>query len=409
VARPARARATTTVPTLATHPTASSGLALGASRGRRRSRRLTGYGTAAIALVALVVTLVASAVSLSDTPSRYGFDWDVLALTPYGDHTPEGLRATFRDDPDVEAATAYTSQNLIVDGVSVPGLAATPLKGTLGPTIVEGRGLRAADEIIVGRDTIERLDVDIGDEVQVPGPAIESPGDPPAEPLTLRVVGVATFPSVNQVGTDQPRLGTGVVLTRDALDRLVGPSTNQPEWTAARLRRGVTPREFIARNRDGIPEVFNLPTVWYTDAKPAELRQLDAVRSLLVAAIAISVLIAVVVIGYGLWTQTRGNRRELASLGAIGFTRRQLGEAAAWQAVPLAVIVTVIGIPLGIFVGRWGFLQFARSLAVVERVVVPPWVVAALVVSALAASGIGALCAAGVARRTRIAALLRGE
>jgi ABC-type lipoprotein release transport system permease subunit len=291
----------------------------------------------------------------------------------------------------------------------VPGLAATPLKGELGPTIIDGRGLRAADEIIVGQDTIERLGVDIGDEVDVPRRAVERPGDAPARPLRLRVVGIATFPSVIQVGTDQPRLGTGVVVTRDALERLVGGTTNQPEWTAARLDRGVTPRVFITRHRDGIPEVLNLPTVWYTDAKPAELRQLDAVRSLLVGAIAISILIAIAVIGYGLWTQTRGNRREFAALGAIGFTRRQLGEAAAWQAVPLALITTIVGIPVGVFVGRWGFLQFARSLAVVERVVVPPWVVAALVVSALTASGIGALCAAVVARRTRIAAVLRGE
>jgi hypothetical protein len=72
-------------------------------------------------------------------------------------------------------------------------------------------------------------------------------------------------------------------------------------------------------------------------------------------------------------------------------------------------VVTVVGIPLGLALGRWAFSLFARSLAVVEHVTIPAWVVGALVVGALAASGIGALCAAGVARRIRIAVVLRGE
>jgi putative ABC transport system permease protein len=395
---------------VASRPIAVAGLALGAGWGRHRSRRMAGYGTAAIALTALVVTLVASTVVLSGTRSRYGFDWDVLALNPYGDQTATGLQETFGDASDVVAATGFTSSGLLVDGASVPGLAATRVKGDLGPTILEGRGVRASDEIVLGRDTLERLRVAIGDEVRVQMAGTADGGTRGrSEAMTMRVVGIAAFPSVIQIGADQPRLGIGALITGAALDRLSGTDTNDPEWTAARLTPGAEPRELIARYPRGVPDAAGLATTWYTDAKPAELRQLDEARSLLIGAIAFSVLIAVAVIGYGLWTETRANRRDLAALGAIGFTRRQLGDAAAAQAVPLAVIVTLVGVPVGIALGRFGFARFARSLAVVERAAIPGWMVAALVACALIVCGIGALGAAGVARRTRVAAVLRGE
>ena len=409
--RPATRPVTTLTRTLATsaqRPAARAGLTLAlGGDGRRRPLRSAGFATVAVALTAVVVTLVVSAVALTGTPSRYGFDWDVLAVNPYGDQTEQGLQAIFGDDPDVVSATGFTAWTFLVDGRAVPGLAATPVKGELGPTILRGRGLRTVDDIVVGQDTLDRLGVGIGDRVQVQVAGYRD--GPPIEPATLRVVGVATFAPVSQAGTDQPRLGTGSLITRDAFDRMIGYEDDDPEWTAVRLAGGVEPAAVIARHPEGVPDAMNTPTTWYTDAKPAELRQLDSARSLLLGAIVMSALIAVAVIGHGLWTQTRANRRDLSVLVAIGFTRRQLSETAAWQAAPLAVIVTVIGIPLGIVLGRWSFSWFARSLAVVDRTTIPTWVVGALVVGALAASAIGALGAIGVARKTQATRVLREE
>ena len=138
------------------------------------------------------------------------------------------MEAAFGDDADVVAATGFSGWSLLVDGRAVPGLAATPIKGDLGPTILEGRGVRGDRDLVVGRDTLERLGVDVGDRVQVDAAQLD--GSPSPAPSTFRVVGIATFPPVSQIGTDQPRLGTGALVTRhgprpsDRLARRTTPS-----------------------------------------------------------------------------------------------------------------------------------------------------------------------------------------
>ena len=74
-----------------------------------------------------------------DTPSRYGFDADLLALNAYGDQSLEALSTAFGEADDVVAATGFTLVPFLLDGRAVPGLAATTIKGELTPTIVEGR------------------------------------------------------------------------------------------------------------------------------------------------------------------------------------------------------------------------------------------------------------------------------
>ena len=46
-------------------------------------------------------------------------------------------------------------------------LAATKVKGELTPTILRGRPARAADEIVVGADTLEAIGAEVGDVVPV--------------------------------------------------------------------------------------------------------------------------------------------------------------------------------------------------------------------------------------------------
>ncbi|MET0628246.1 MAG: ABC transporter permease [Acidimicrobiia bacterium] len=398
------ANPTRSVGAVSGRPAAAAGLALVFSGPRRRTRRSAALATAAVLLAAAVVTLVVSAISLADSPSRYGFDWDVLALSAYGDQTAEGLQTTFADDPDVIAATGFTSSSLLVDGRAVPGLAASRVKGDLGPTILRGRSVRHDDEIVVGGDTFDQLGVDLGDRVEV-----QIAGSDSTQPLRLRVVGVATFAPVAQIGTDQPRLGTGALLRRATFERLAGAADDRPEWTAARLAPGADPAALIARNPNGVPDALQMRTRWFTDAQPAELRQVESVRSLLYLAVIISAILALGLIGHALLSLTRDRRRELAVLTAIGFTRRQRGEAAAWQAVPLGALVTIVGVPLGIVIGRFAFGVFARSLAVDDRTAFPAGLALALVLGALIASALGALVAAGVARRTHTAIELRSE
>ena len=82
-----------------------------------------------------------------------------------------------------------------------------------------------------------------------------------------------------------PRLGVGALVTRDAFLRMRGDPENQPEFTTVRLVAGADPAAVIAANPDGFPDASQTATTWFTDTKPAELRQLDAARTYLVGAL----------------------------------------------------------------------------------------------------------------------------
>jgi hypothetical protein len=327
-------------------------------------------------------------------------------MNPFGDQVPEAVDAAFSGE-DVVAATSYTTWTFVVEGRAIPGLAAEALRGSLGPTVLDGAPVRADDEIVLGRRTMERLGVGVGDtvDVQVAGRGEEDI----RAPVALRVVGAVTFPPVVLSGVDTPRLGTGALVTAATYYRMAGLERGEdgPEWTSVLLADDARANALIAANPDGIADARGIPTTWYTDAKPAELRQLDAVRSLLVGAVGVAYLIVLAIIAHALWSAAREHRHDLAVLAAIGFTRRQRGMVTSWQAVPLVLAVLAIGMPLGVAVGRWIFSSFAGSLGVVDDAASPPSMIGGLVIGVFAATLIGVALAVAVARRAPSAVTLR--
>jgi hypothetical protein len=262
------------------------------------------------------------------------------------------------------------------------------------------------DEVVVGMDTLEDFGVEVGDVVSVQTAGTFA-GGPPLPPLELRIVGAATFAAIGQQGADQARLGTGVLVTRPAFDRMLDSTAADPEFTLVRVRDGVDPATIIARNPQGIRDPTRIATRWFTNAKPAELRQLDAVRGLLVIGAGLGVLVAVSVFVHLQWTRARLIRRDLAVLAVMGLTRRQRAEVVVWQAAPAMLIALVIGLPVGIAIGRLGFSAFARSLAMVDHASAPVSMVAVLVAVLVVAGALGAMVAIAVSRRDRIADTLR--
>jgi hypothetical protein len=405
-------------PTLAQIPSgvaASAGLtlALRADDGRGRGWRGITATTLATGLLALCTVFVASAVALTDTPSHYGFDADLLAVNPYGDQSSAEITRAFADRDDVVAVTGFTSGSFLLDGRAVPGLAASDVKGDVAPTVLRGRTPRHANEIVVGADTLEQIRRDVGDEVGVQvlvgagSAGFTATGQPARDPIDLRIVGVATFPAVAQVGTDMPRLGTGALVTREAFLHMRGDARNEPEFTAVRLVPGADPARVIAANPDGLRDPVGTATTWFTDAKPAEVRQLDAAMPYLRGALFVGYAILLAVIVHALWAMVRANRHDLAVLRVLGCTRRQLDAVTSWQVAPVVVAALVVGVPIGIAVGRLAFARFAQSLAVVEDASISFSVVALLVVAVLLAATVSVVVATAMTRRNRVALLLR--
>ena len=89
---------------------------------------------------------------------------------------------------------------------------------------------------------------------------------------------------------------------------------------------------------------------------------------------------------------------QLATLRGLGFTRRQLRSSVRWGAISVAVCAAVLGIPLGVIAGRWGWRTLGVSVGVATEAPLPTLLGAgtasALVVLA-AVSAIGPAVRAG--------------
>jgi ABC-type lipoprotein release transport system permease subunit len=143
--------------------------------------------------------------------------------------------------------------------------------------------------------------------------------------------------------------------------------------------------------------------------RPAEIinyRSMGTTPALLGTALAAG---AVIALGLTLVSSVRRRRRDLALLKALGFTRRQVAAAVAWQSTIAVAIGTVVGIPLGIALGRSLWTLFAHEIHVVSVPTVS--VVSLLVIAgcAFVLANIVAYLPGRAAAATPAALLLRAE
>jgi hypothetical protein len=98
-------------------------------------------------------------------------------------------------------------------------------------------------------------------------------------------------------------------------------------------------------------------------------------------------------------------RREVGLLRALGFVRRQVAYSLCWQTITIALVGLVVGVPVGIVVGRAIWQEFARSLGVLPDAVVTLWGIVAIAVGTLVVASALAIGPAVVAARSRPASL----
>jgi ABC-type antimicrobial peptide transport system permease subunit len=143
--------------------------------------------------------------------------------------------------------------------------------------------------------------------------------------------------------------------------------------------------------------------------RPAEIinyRSLGTTPDLLGAALAAG---AAVALALTLVTSVRRRRRDLALLKTLGFTRRQLASTIAWQASVAVGIGCVIGVPLGVVLGRLLWDLFARGISAVPDPVIPLASILLIALIAMVLANLVAALPGRIAARTPTAQLLRGE
>ena len=117
---------------------------------------------------------------------------------------------------------------------------------------------------------------------------------------------------------------------------------------------------------------------------------------------------AIVALALALIASVRRRRRDLALLKTLGFTTRQLAATIAWQASVIAAIAAIVGVPVGIAIGRQFWVLFARNINAVPQPTVPASLIL-VAAGALIFANLVAAVPARMAARTPAALVLRTE
>ena len=262
------------------------------------------------------------------------------------------------------------------------------------------------NQIVLGANTLTALHKRVGDTVAVSTAA--------AKPTRLHIVGTATLPAIGNATGFHLEIGTGAVIPDTLIptsDRGFGEHDG-PEAIFVRLRDGANQTAALVSLRHIAKALYTpgdgTPTVVAVQ-RPAEIVNYGALGTtpaLLGAALALG---AVIALGLTLIASVRRRQRDLALLKTLGFTHRQLAAAVAWQSTIAVTIGTIVGVPLGIVLGRTLWDLFAHQVHVVPAPNVPTTSIILIAIGALALANIVGAIPGRQAARTPTALLLRAE
>jgi ABC-type antimicrobial peptide transport system permease subunit len=119
--------------------------------------------------------------------------------------------------------------------------------------------------------------------------------------------------------------------------------------------------------------------------------------------------LATVTLLHLLLSSIRRRRRDMAVLKTLGLGPRDLRRTVGYQAVTLALLALVIGLPAGVAVGRQLWIVFAHQLGIQPQPTIRLLPLALLGAGTLVMALLVAVTPAQLAARTRPAAVLRSE
>ena len=365
--------------------------ALDGGRGRTAVPVRTTVMAAALAVATLTTALTfgSSLGHLLDTPRLYGWSWDAQiggrGFPDFGAAMTQGLD----ENPDVEGYASGTIAEIAVNGVRAEAFAVESAGKGVAPALLAGRAPKNADEIVLGTQTLRAADARIGDEVRV---LIGN------ESRRFRVVGRAVFPDVGDIG----QLGRGAYVTFDAVDGVGGPAPRNV--VLVKFAPGTDRAAGVASLTRAIA-----PIPVTSAALPRDLASFGRVDGLPIAVAAILGVMAGAVLVYTLLTAIRRRRRDLAVLKALGFLRRDVARTVTVQAVTLSVLALVIGLPIGVLLGRFVWRRFVDWQGIPSVPMVSAPALALIALAVLVVATVIAVVPAQVAARTSPADALRAE
>ena len=389
------------------------GFALETGGGRRAVPMRSAIIGAAIALIIVgaTTTFATSLRTLVSSPRLYGWNWSVVLNGGGGvGDLPKAINAPLAEDPDIATKSNAYFATLRIDGSSVPVMGENP-GARIQPPVLSGHDLEAAGQVVLGATTLEMLHKSIGDTVVVTSPR--------SKPTTLQIVGTATMPAFGQAGGSHLEMGIGAVMNytliplfeRDIFDLPPGPNA-----ILIRYKHGVS----VEQGQKSLQHAVDLAgggsgpgaapnNLIQNLERPAEIVNYRALGNTPIELGAVISGGALVALGLTLLSSVRRRRRDIALLKALGFSRRQVVVTIAVQSTIAVGLGALVGLPVGIVVGRSLWDLFANSIHAVPHVVVPTSTLLIIAAVALVMANAIAALPARIAARTSPAILLRAE
>ena len=347
-----------------------------------------------VAAVAGTVTFAVSMRRLVTEPAQYGKNFDAM-LSIESEEMPAALRRLLETEPDLTDVTLYTLTPAGVDGrdeaLFVAGM--EPLRGALEPHVLAGRLPVGPDEIALGRVAARRLDVAIGDQLELTG---EETG------ARYEISGLVVPPLIK--GSDE--VGQGAVVTSGGYSLLDPGGVAQA--ASLRIRAGAVSdalRDRIAR----AAEAGDDPEQVFSSDRPSGILNIARITYVPFVLTVLLALLALLVIGSTVYTAIRKRRHDVAVLRSMGADGQWLIRAGRWQAIAATLAPVAIGVPLGIVAGRLAFRAYADNLGTLNDAAMPLMLIVLGVVALCVIATVCATLAGRDARRTSPAELLRAE
>ena len=330
-------------------------------------------------------------------PARFGQVFELqgwVGLSGSDTGPVERVESIIADDPDVVAANDTRSEIAESGGEAVAVFSFEPVGAAIAPVLTSGSMPREADEIALAPSTAETMGADVGDTIEVVGTRSSQ---------ELTVTGLAFVPQ-----HPHNNYANGSWVTGEGYDDLFRSFKFYTVEIA--LRPGADPEAVAARLGDVVAGVPGAEGFELGPPEPiAEVVELRQVRQFPIVLAGFLGLLALGAVGHALATAVRRRRHDVAVLRALGLTRRQCRTLVVTQASLLACIGLLIGVPLGIALGRFVWRYVADTTPLYYVPPVAWWTLILIAPVALLAANLLAVRPSRLAASMRVSQVLRVE
>jgi hypothetical protein len=333
--------------------------------------------TFGVLAVVAVFTVRHGILETVDDPARAGQTWELA-------YYPALSERVIEQNPDIAAAAKVRRAQIDLDGVAVGVYAMHPIGTPIDTVVISGRAPGSPDEIALGPSSAQVLGVGVGDTVA-------------AGARSLTVVGtVLLWEEGGHSAYDEGGWMTNAGFARTHTTPL------DWEYDFIHVRPGADP---VAVDRQLLAAGAVESPAW---PPPAAVRNLNTARRIPVYLSLLFAVMGVGAVGYAIVATAR-RRRDVATLRALGMSRRSAISTLAWQASTVAVIGVAFGVPLGVIVGDlvWKWISDAMPLQYVTPTLAPTTLL--VIPVALLAVNLAAVWPAWSNLRPSPAAVLRAE